>query len=60
MKIITTLFSFFIFASSLDARTDEFRAKEIEAVNKADGFQYIAGSRRPIRLENGIHYHGWL
>ena len=60
MKIITTLVSFIILASSLDARTDEFRAKEIEAINKADGFEYIAGSRRPIKLENGIHYHGWL
>jgi hypothetical protein len=60
MKIITTLVSFLILASSLEAKTDEFRAKEIEAINKADGFEYIAGSRRPIKLENGIHYHGWL
>jgi hypothetical protein len=55
-----TLVSFTILASSLEATTDEFRAKEIEAINKADGFKYIAGSRRPIKLENGIHYHGWL
>jgi hypothetical protein len=60
MKIITTLLSSIILASSLGARTDEFRAKEIEAINKADGFEYIAGSRRPIKLESGIHYHGWL
>ena len=60
MKIITTLLSFIILVSSLDAKTDEFRAKEIEALNKAEGFEYVAGVRRPIRFENGIHCHGWL
>jgi hypothetical protein len=49
-----------ILTLSLSAKNDESRAKEIENINKSDGVEYIAGSRRPIKLENGIHYHGWL
>lgn len=39
---------------------DDFRANEIEKINQADGFKTLFGVRRPIRLDNGVHYHGWL
>ena len=42
------------------AEAENLRKEEMESINKADGFTYILGSRRPIKLENGIHYHGWL
>jgi hypothetical protein len=39
---------------------DDLRMKLIEEINQSDGIEYIFGSRRPIKLENGIHYHGWI
>ena len=39
---------------------DKYRAKHLEEINKADGFKALFGTRRPIKLDNGIHYHGWL
>lgn len=60
MKITITLITLFALTATLSGNTDEFREKEIESINKADGFEYVAGVRRPIKLEGGIHYHGWL
>ena len=39
---------------------DKYRAKHLEEINKADGFKTLFGTRRPIKLDNGVHYHGWL
>ena len=39
---------------------DDFRANQIEEINQADGFKTFFGARRPIKLDNGVHYHGWL
>ena len=40
---------------------DDFRQKQLDDINKADGItKGFLGAKRPIKLENGIHYHGWL
>ena len=39
---------------------DDYRAKQVEEINETSGFQIVLGARRPIKLENGVHYHGWL
>jgi hypothetical protein len=43
-----------------DTEADVLRRQEVDLINKSEGFTYVAGVRRPMRLENGIHYHGWL
>ena len=39
---------------------DDFRQKQLDDINKADGIKSFLGVKRPIRLENGIDNHGWL
>jgi|TARA_B110000238_G_C16080440_1_gene419163 hypothetical protein len=58
--VICVLYLSLISLPSFSETDDDFREKQIESINKADGFKYISGVRRPIRLENGLHMHGWL
>jgi len=60
ITVICALYLSLVSLSSFSETDDDFREKQIESINKADGFKYIAGVRRPVRLENGVHYHGWL
>ena len=61
MKLLPALFAslFFIVAGS-NANDDDYRADQIEEINEADGFKTVFGVRRPIQLENGVLYKGWL
>ena len=59
-NLLLTMFLLLSSHSAYAQLDDEFRQKKIDNINKADGFKNLLGERRPMKLENGIHYHGWL
>ena len=61
LKLITPLLLILFTLPSYAQLDDDFRQKQLDDINKADGItKGFLGAKRPIKLENGIHYHGWL
>ena len=61
LKLLTTLLLILFTLPSFAQLDDDFRQKQLDDINKADGItKGFLGAKRPIKLENGIHYHGWL
>lgn len=64
MNLVSLLFSslFLIVNTGIaaDYYSDDYRKNFVEGINKADGIKTILGSKRPIKLDNGLLYHGWL
>jgi len=60
MKLLTPLLLILFTLPSFAQLDDDFRQKQLNDLNKAEGIKSFFGIKRPIKLENGVRYHGWL